>query len=130
MERIEVSAVFPGAPRQLFEAWLDSGQHAAFTGAGAEIDPAVGGQFTAWDGYIQGSNRLLEPFHRIVQGWRTTEFPPGSPDSTLEILFEETDGSTRITFLHSEIPEGQGEEYRQGWMDFYFEPMRAYFGEK
>jgi len=130
MERIEVSAVFPGAPQQFFEAWLDSGRHAAFTGAGAEIDPAVGGQFTAWDGYIQGSNRLLEPFHRIVQGWRTTEFPPGSPDSTLEILFEEEDGSTRITLLHSEIPDGQGEEYRQGWMDYYFEPMREYFGEK
>jgi activator of HSP90 ATPase len=28
---------------------------------------------------------------------------------------------------HSDIPTGQGEEYRRGWEDYYFRPMQAYF---
>jgi len=25
------------------------------------------------------------------------------------------------------IPDGQGENYKQGWKDFYFKPMKKYF---
>ena len=27
-----------------------------------------------------------------------------------------------------EIPEGQGDSYRSGWDDYYFGPMKKYFG--
>ena len=32
-----------------------------------------------------------------------------------------------ITINHSEIPSGQGSSYAQGWQEFYFTPMQAYF---
>ena len=127
-ESIQVSAFFPGARAgRIYSAWLDGAQHAAFTGSSAEVDPQLGGLFTAWDGYIQGTTVELHPFSRIVQSWRTTEFPAGSPDSRLEVLLEQLDGGTRVTLLHTEIPDGQGEGYRQGWEDYYFTPMQTYF---
>jgi activator of HSP90 ATPase len=126
-ESFEVSTFLPAPPWRVYEAWLDGTEHGLFTGGPATGEPAVGGAFTAWDGYIQGRNLALEPYCRIVQAWRTTEFPAGSPDSCLEVLLDAEEAGTRLTLRHSEIPEGQGEEYKQGWLDYYFEPMREYF---
>lgn len=126
-ESIEVFTILPATPTQIYRAWLDSAEHSAFTGGEARIDPQEGGYFTAWDGYIMGTTLQLEPYRRILQAWRTTEFPDGSSDSRLEILLDETTGGTRLTLIHTGLPEGQGEGYRQGWEDYYFEPMQSYF---
>lgn len=126
-ESFKVSTILPASARRIYDAWLSSKEHAAFIGAGADIAPEVGGRFSAWDGYIEGVNEQLEPYHRIVQSWRTTEFPPDSPDSRLEIVLEEVEGGTRITLFHSNIPAGQGQGYKEGWLEHYFEPMKRYF---
>jgi uncharacterized protein YndB with AHSA1/START domain len=127
-DSLEVTTVLPATPERIYEAWLDGARHAAFTGAAAMGVAMVGARFTAWDGYIEGSNVELQPPARIVQRWRTTEFPAGAPDSLLTVLLEPEGGdSTRISLRHTGIPEGQGESYRQGWLDYYFEPMRRYF---
>jgi uncharacterized protein YndB with AHSA1/START domain len=122
-----VSTVVSGLPERVYSAWLDSGAHTAFTGGEAKIDPTIGGKFTAWDGYIQGRTVELLQGRRIVQIWRTKEFPSGSADSRLEVQFEAAEGGTRVTILHSNIPLGHGERYKNGWHDNYFNPMRDYF---
>ncbi len=126
-DSIRVSATFPVTAKRLYEAWLDSKEHTDFTGGKADIVPAAGGVFTAWDGYIQGKTLELDPCRRILQAWRTSGFPPGSADSQLEVLFKEVEGGTEMTLVHTEIPEGQGQQYEEGWREFYFEPMTRYF---
>ena len=37
---------------------------------------------------------------------------------------------TRVVIIHTDIPEGQSERYETGWIEYYFEPMKKYFGEK
>lgn len=127
LERFEMSTVIPASPDRVYEAWLDSADHSAMTGGDAEIDPRVGGPFTAWDGYIEGTTTELAPGRRIVQRWQTSEFPPGSSPSVLEVELAQHPGGTLLTLRHSEIPEGQGDSYRQGWGDHYFTPMTAFF---
>jgi putative hydrolase of HD superfamily len=128
-ETIQAFTRLPGSPEQIYRAWLDSRAHSAFTGATAVIDPQQGGSFSAWDGYIQGTTLELQPFQRILQSWRTSEFPSESPDSLLEVLLEpdEQPGWTRLSLIHSQIPPGQGQQYLQGWQDYYFTPMLDYF---
>ena len=46
----------------------------------------------------------------------------------LAVGLEPTEGGTRVTVGHTDIPEGQGESYEGGWNDFYFDPMERYFG--
>ena len=123
----KVSTVLSVPRERLYKAWLSSRQHSAFTGGKARIQAKVGGRFTAWDGYITGATVALEPFRRIVQSWRTTEFPPDSPDSRLEVLFDDVKTGTRITLIHSQIPQGQSEQYKAGWPEYYFAPMREYY---
>ena len=127
-ESLRLSTTLPISPEQVYLAWLDSQEHARFTGSPAEIDPQVGGKFSAWDGYIQGQTLELEPCRRILQTWRTTDFPEAAPDSRLEVLIEPVEHGSKLTLIHTEIPDGQAEEYRQGWEDYYFGPMQEYFG--
>ena len=126
-DSFRISTVLPAAPDRLYDAWLDPEEHAAFTGGAATVKAATDGSFTAWDGYISGKILELDPPRRIVQSWRTTEFPPESLDSRVEVIFEETPGGACITVVHTEIPEVQGPQYEQGWREYYFKPMATYF---
>jgi activator of HSP90 ATPase len=127
MESFTLSTLIPATPQQIYRAWLSSEGHSQMTGSPAEVQPGVGGAFEAWDGYIQGKTLELAPNRLIIQNWRTSEFPKGSPDSRVEILLEGTADGTKLTLTHTNIPEGQAESYQQGWEEFYFTPMRAYF---
>jgi activator of HSP90 ATPase len=129
-ESLKLSAVIPAQPKAVYDAWLSSKEHAAMTGSAAKVTAKAGAAFTAWDGYISGKNIELQSPGRILQSWRTTEFPEDAPDSLLEVLLEEAKGGTKVTLVHTAIPEGQKESYKQGWIEFYFDPMKAYFSTK
>jgi len=126
-EALRVSGTIPAAPTTLYYAWLSTEQHSAMTGSAAKIDANVGGKYTACDGYISGKLVILDLGRRLVMSWRTTDFPREAPDSRVEIHLEAQGGSTRITVLHTEIPEGQGETYRATWNEKYFAPMLTFF---
>jgi uncharacterized protein YndB with AHSA1/START domain len=126
-ERLDMTTVIGAPPSKVYAAWLDARVHSAFTGSQAAGGSKVGDSFSAWDGYIFGVHLELEPGRRILQAWRTTDFPPGSEDSRLEIVLVEEEGKTRLTLTQTNIPDGQAEEYRQGWEDFYFAPLVKYF---
>ena len=115
---------------EIYEAWLSSEGHTAMTGSPAQVDARMGGAFSAWDGYIFGSILDLKPDRRIVQSWRTSQFPDDAPDSHLEILLEEMNDGTKVTLIHSDMPHEQVDSYRQGWEDYYFKPMRKFFETK
>lgn len=113
----------------IYNAWISTNGHTQMTGSPAKVDGSVNGAFTAWDGYIWGTFTKLDKNKKIVQTWRTGEFPEDAEDSNVEILLEEKDGKTKLTLIHTNIPEGQANDYKQGWEDFYFKPMREWLGE-
>lgn len=129
MESFEMSDTVPASPAQIYAAWLDGTGHARMTGAAATSEGRVGGAFTAWDGYISGTYLALEPGRRLLMAWRTSEFPDGATDSQVEVLLDSTAGGATVTLRHSQIPDGQAQNYRQGWVDYYFTPMKAHFAD-
>lgn len=126
MKSFTIKANFPVPPQTLYEAWLSSKQHSAMTGSKAVCSAKVKGKFTAWDGYISGKNTSLEPNCKIIQAWRTTEFSDSDPDSEIIIEFIPTTKGSTLTISHNNIPKGQP-DYKKGWMEYYFKPMKAYF---
>jgi activator of HSP90 ATPase len=119
---------FQASPREIYTTWLTSEGHTKMTGGTATISDIVGDHFTAWDGYIQGKNLALEPYKRILQTWRTSQFEESEEDSQLEILLQEVDGQTELTLIHTNVPES-GEHYINGWENHYFQPIKAYFSK-
>ena len=127
VKTIKQRVVVPAPPGTVYKAFVTPKLHAAFTNSPATGSGRVGGKFTAWDGYISGVNRELEPGKRIVQSWRTTEWPPGAVDSELDLMFTAVKGGTEIRMVHSNVPAGQADSYKQGWIDCYWTPLKKYF---
>ena len=123
----KLSCTLPAPPQAVFAAWLDCAAHSAMTGSEAKVGKSIGDPYSAWDGYIVGKTLELVPGKRIVQSWRTTEFEPEDPDSTIVVDLEPTKTGTRLTLTHRGVPDGQTSYENGGWQDFYFAPMQAYF---
>jgi activator of HSP90 ATPase len=125
-QRITVHA----SPIEVYEAYVDAKKHSEFTGSKATFNPTVNGDFTAWNGYIYGKNLELQQGKRIVQEWSTTEWPKNQPPSRLELILKKTRTGTTILVLQSGVPGEQVVEITQGWIDFYWNPLKAYFEKR
>lgn len=121
---IRQSVTFKASPHDVYEMLMDSRKHAAFTGSKARISRKVGGEFTAYDGSLSGSNLGLVPDKKIVQSWRGSDWPEGHYSRAVFSL-KEIDSGTRLTFTQTGVPEDLYEDYRQGWHDYYWKPMKA-----
>jgi activator of HSP90 ATPase len=126
MMEFTVKAKIKATAKEIYNTWLSSEGHSNMTGGEAIVSDKVGGDFLAWDGYIAGSNILLEQYHRIKQHWRTSDFDESDEDSMVEITLDETNGETELTLTHSNLPK-HGEQYKKGWEEHYFQPMKNYF---
>jgi activator of HSP90 ATPase len=127
---IKQKVVIPATPDEVYDAYIDPKKHAEFTGSKATMSPRVGGKFTAWDDYISGRNLELEKGKKIVQEWVTSEWPQDYPPSRLELTFKEVGGNTELTLVQSDVPAEQANELEEGWTDFYWKPLKAYFKKK
>jgi activator of HSP90 ATPase len=123
------SVVFEAEPHQVFEMLMDSKKHAAFTGAKAKIGRNVGDSFSVWDDWATGSNVQIVPDKKIVQKWRGADWPK---DHYSQVMFElkKIDRGTRLDFTQTDIPEALYEEIAQGWKEWYWEKLRAFFAKK
>ncbi len=122
---IKQTVTFKVPPHEVYEALMDPAKHAAFTGSAAQINREQGGDYTAYDGYISGKNLELIPDRKIVQSWRAVDWDEGYFS---KITFELTSipEGTRLDFVHEDVPDGTEEEFTQGWIDNYWEPMKRY----
>lgn len=128
--RYKLTDVIPATPREIYDTWLDSRGHRAMTGAKAKQSAKVGAAVTAWGEYISGKNLELVPAKRIVQSWRTTQFAGDHKDSKITVTLKPVKDGTRMTLVHSGVPDGQTSYEKGGWQTHYFEPMKAYFGKR
>ncbi|MEI6123730.1 MAG: SRPBCC domain-containing protein [Bacteroidota bacterium] len=126
-EKIELTEIIHCTAKKLYNAWLTTEEHAAFTGAKAKISNKPGGKFMASDGYIRGENIELENEKRILQSWRTSDFPENADDSLLEVIFEDVKQGCKLTIIHWNIPEGQHKMYADSWNEYYLKPMKEYY---
>ena len=130
VSKIEQTVIIPASPEEVYEAFINAKIHSEVTGSKATCNPTVGGKFTAWDGYISGKNLKLEKGRRIVQEWKTTEWPADCPPSIVEFTFRKIEGGTELTMVHQKVPAEQASSYEKGWIDSYWKPLRVYFQKK
>jgi activator of HSP90 ATPase len=129
---IHSSAVFENVtPAKLYELFVDSAKHTAATGAPAKISRKVGGSWTAFGGMLLGRNLVLIPNRMIVQTWRSSEWKKKDPDSILVVSFEKSAaGGTKVDLIHIGVPEYDHAGVTQGWIQYYWEPWKAYLAAR
>jgi activator of HSP90 ATPase len=123
----EVSAIISARADVVFATWMSSTGHSRMTGGEALIDSRVGGSYSAWGGYITGTTLVLESPRCLVQSWRSADFGPDDPDSTIEVTFDPLESGTRVTIRHRGVPSDQRGYESEGWAEFYLEPMTTFF---
>ena len=125
----EIKKSFPVSAETIYNAWLDSSKHTAMTGGEATCSNKAANSFSAWDGYITGTNIQLIPNSTIIQSWRSTDFEDNQADSQIKISLKDNNAGCTLILEHSNIPDGQP-DYKNGWEEHYFQPMKDYFKNK
>jgi uncharacterized protein YndB with AHSA1/START domain len=128
-EEIRQKVLIDATPVDVFDAYVEPKKHAAFTGSPATGSARVGGKFNAWGGYISGKYLELVRGKRIVHEWVTSEWPEGYPPSVVELSLRLRGKKTELSMVHTKVPAEQAEDYKDGWMESYWEPMKKYFRE-
>lgn len=126
-ESLKFTLDLPVSPERVFRAWLDSYEYSQFTGQPAHIDARAGGEFSVMGGAVRGKILVMTPFNHLIQTWRSTDAPPGSPDTRVDILLEPTCLGAQLTITQTGIPEGQSQQYLRRWEEDYFRPLLQYF---
>ena len=128
---IKQTVIIPNAsPKQVYDAYVDPKKHSEFTDSKATGKPSVGGKYSSWDGYIFGKYLALDDGKRVVQEWTTTDWEEGYPASKLELTFNAVPEGTEIVMVHSNVPKVQATEVEQGWIEFYWDPLKEYFNKQ
>lgn len=128
IKTIRQSIVFKTSPHDVYEALMDSKKQAQFTGGKASISRKIGGKFSIFDGYSEGTNLELIPDKKIVQTWRASDWAKGHY-SRVTFSLKEIEGGTRLSFTQTGVPEEQYEDISQGWRDYYWTPMKKMLGK-
>jgi activator of HSP90 ATPase len=119
---IKQSVTFKAGAHTVYELLMDSKKHSVLAGDEARISRKVGGKFNV-GGYIEGVNLELVPDEKIVQTWRYEDWPKGHYSKAAFSLKEQA-GKTRLTFTQTGVPEEFYEDIKQGWIDYYWTPMK------
>lgn len=120
---IRQSVTIRATPQVVYEALMDSRKHARFTGGGASISRTVGGKFSVFDGYAEGVNLELVSGKKIVQTWRASDWPKNHY-SKATFALTKVKGGTRLTFTQTGVPDDQHTAVKNGWVEFYWTPLK------
>lgn len=124
---LEQTVVIPNATaKEIYSVLLDTQKHSLLTNDTARIDARVDGAFSAFSGYAEGTFTKLVPNTLIEQSWRASEWP-NNHFSTITFELSDVEGGAQIHFTQIHLPKGTVKEFEQGWVDNYWEPLKAYF---
>ena len=123
---IQHSVTLPGSAARLFEMYLDSEIHGAFTGAPVTISSTPGSEFCAFNGALSGRMLHTVPKRLIVQSWRSNHWGADDLDSTLILTFSPSGDSGRIELVHVNVADHDVQGVTEGWEKYYWKPWRQY----
>lgn len=119
-------------PKEIFDQLMNSKKHSLFSGGKAVIGKKEGDSFSVYDGYAYGKNVELVKNQKIVQTWRAEE--EGWPADCMSLITFELkpigENKTKILFKHENLPSALSDNFKKGWKDYYWEPLKAKYNLK
>lgn len=117
----------PASPEALYRALTTEITIRLWTGDLVEIDPVPGGEFSMWDGAIEGKFLELEPFSKIVQEWY---FGEQDEPSIVTLKLHEHKKGTSLEVRQTNIPDEAFEDISAGWDDPYISSLVEFYEEE
>ena len=127
MPRIHQEVTFAATPAKVYRALMDAVEHAKFTGEPAEISGDAGGTFSVYGGKVLGRNIELVADKRIVQAWRTADWPEGV-FSIARFELSAEGNKTKLVFDQAGAPDAAVPHLETGWHNMYWNKIHQYLG--
>lgn len=124
MKNIKQVVYFKSSPHEVYEALMDSKKHSAFTGGDVKVSRKIGGKMIMEEA-IEGININLVQDKKIVQKWRYIDWPKGHY-SKATFIFEKSKDGTRLTFIQERVPDDKYEDIYEGWIEYYWRPLKEF----
>lgn len=116
--------IIAAPPDQVYLALTNEATFQLWSGDQAEIQAEPGGQFSLWDGSIEGEFLELEPSKKIVQRWY---FGDQAEDSVVTIKLHPHGEGTSAELRHTNIPDVDYQDIVDGWNETYFGLLQEFY---
>ncbi|HXR04509.1 MAG TPA: SRPBCC family protein [Verrucomicrobiae bacterium] len=123
---IEHKVLFRATPKAIYDALMNRKQHTQFTGERARIRAKAGAPFDCYDRYITGITLDLKPGKRIVQAWRSQNWPEGHYSIVTFVFTAKSGGTTELRFTQIGVPGNDYARKNSGWRMHYWQPLKQY----
>ncbi|WP_437920107.1 SRPBCC domain-containing protein [Sphingobacterium sp. LRF_L2] len=126
MKEFKKYYIVPANPEDIYKALTTEITIRLWTGDIVEIDPKEDGEFSMWDGSIQGKFIQLEPYTKIVQQWY---FGEQNVPSLVTIKLHEHKKGTSVEVKHTNIPDEDYDDIIDGWDNTYMSSLIEFYEE-
>lgn len=83
---------------------------------------SVGGEFSAYEGLVHGTNLYLEDGRKLLQRWRAADWPAGH-FSMVRMQLREAEGGAELVMNHSDAPADQAKRLDELWNAYFWRPL-------
>ena len=111
-------------PEEIYLALTNPATIYLWTGEEAEMSTEPGSEFSMWEGSISGKNLEFEYGKKIVQEWY---FGDQEEKSIVTIKLHPSKEGTSVELRHSNIPDDDFEDIKEGWDNAYFGALEEFY---
>jgi activator of HSP90 ATPase len=115
----------PATPEEIYLALTNPVTIELWTGDVAEMSTEPGSEFSMWEGSIVGKNLEFELDKKIVQQWYFDGHPE---ESIVTIKLHPDKNGSSVELRHTNIPDDDFEDIKDGWDNSYFGALIDFFG--
>ncbi|NP_001155868.1 activator of heat shock 90kDa protein ATPase-like [Acyrthosiphon pisum] len=124
---VVMDVVFQCSGEDFYNALTTPELVSAFTQQSVSFQAIKGGKFQLFDGNITGEFIELCPGKKIVQNWRTKQWPDWLY-STVTVTINQQEDHTKVRVALVGVPKSDEAITRQNWERYYFTPIKRTFG--
>lgn len=114
----------PAEPDEVYSAITNPFTIELWSGFKAVMSTEPNTEFSLWDGDISGKNLEFDENKKIVQEWY---FGEQKEQSLVTIKLFENKKGTQAELRHTNIPDDDYENITEGWNEYYFGAIKAFF---
>lgn len=114
----------PATAEEIYIALTNPFTIELWTGEKAEMSTEPGSEFSMWEGSIVGKNIAFEEGKTIVQQW----YFDGQPEESIVTIKLHADKTaTSVELKHTNIPDADYADIKEGWDNSYFGALNEFF---
>ncbi len=109
--------------KEVYSMLMNPGKHAKLSGHKATVSSRGGSKFSVWGGGLHGFTLIAVPNKKIVQAWRSEEWPDHHY-TVASYTFQSVGKGTRLVFDQYGVPAVSYRSISTGWKKYYWKPMK------